>query len=358
MKEVTVSAGDKSYRAVIGSSILRQINDRVKMLGPDRIALVASSRVYSLHKKYIEDSLDFFGECATFLVDDSEKNKNYSYAGGFLERFIENGLSRKSLVIALGGGVVGDFAGYLAALYMRGIPLIQVPTTLLAMVDSSIGGKVAVNLSHGKNMAGAFHQPVMVASDMQFLETLPEEELKNGLSEVLKHGLLGDRETLTILDENSLEGIIDTGTMEDIVERSVAFKAAVVSGDEKESGRRAILNFGHTTAHSVESLMEYSGISHGKAVAVGITVAMRISGRMGWIGEGEIKDTENLIEKYSLYDKINRLDPEKIIEHMKFDKKNYRGRINFVLLKGMFNPEFNVEVDEKLLIEVLKEIFM
>jgi 3-dehydroquinate synthase len=290
-------------------------------------------------------------------MEDSEKNKNYSYAGGFLEKFIESGLSRKSLVIAIGGGVVGDFAGYLAALYMRGLPVIQVPTTLLAMVDSSIGGKVAVNLSHGKNMAGAFHQPVMVASDMKFLETLPEDELINGLSEVLKHGLLGERETISILDSNDLESILDTHVMEKLVERSVAFKASVVSSDEKESGRRAILNFGHTTAHSVESLMEYRGISHGRAVAMGIVAAMKISRRMGWIEEGDVELAEKLIEKYRLYNTISRLDPENLIEHMKFDKKNYGGKIKFVLLKGMFNPEFNVEVDDNLLTDVLAEIF-
>jgi 3-dehydroquinate synthase len=358
MKEVLVSTGEKSYSAVIGESSLNQINGIVKKLGPDRIVLIASSRVYSLHRDYIEDSLDFFGECTTFLMEDSEKNKNYAYAGGFLEKFIESGLSRKSLVIAIGGGVVGDFAGYLAALYMRGIPVIQVPTTLLAMVDSSIGGKVAVNLSHGKNMAGAFHQPIMVASDIGFLKTLPEDELRNGLSEALKHGLLGDRETISILDANDLEGIRHTSVMEELVERSVAFKASVVSGDEKESGRRAILNFGHTTAHSVESLMEYSGISHGRAVAIGIVAAMKISRRMGWIEESDIELTEKLIEKYRLYDTISRLDLEKLVEHMKFDKKNYGGKIKFVLLKGVFNPEFNIEVNDKLLKEVLADIFV
>ncbi len=357
MKELVVSTGEKSYSAVIGESSLNRVNAIVDKLTPDRIVLVGSSRVFSLHRDYIEDSLDFFGECTTFLMDDSEKNKNYGYAGGFLEKFIESGLSRKSLVVAIGGGVVGDFAGYLAALFMRGISVIQVPTTLLAMVDSSIGGKVAVNLSHGKNMAGAFHQPVMVASDMRFLETLPEDELKNGLSEVLKHGLLGEERTLNILADHDLESILNTSVMEELVERNVAFKASVVSGDEKESGRRAILNFGHTTAHSVESLMEYSGISHGRAVAMGIVAAMKISGRMGWIKEADIEFAEKLVEKYRLFNRIDRLDPEKLIDHMKFDKKNYGGKIKFVLLRGMFHPEFNIEVDEKLLKEVLSGLF-
>lgn len=356
MKEITVSTGDKSYSAVIGELSLDRINGVVDKLAPDRIALVISSKVYTLHKEYIEDSLDFFHKCAVFFMEDSEKNKNYDYAGGFLENFIESGLSRKSLVIAIGGGVVGDFAGYLAALYMRGIPVIQVPTTLLAMVDSSIGGKVAVNLSHGKNMAGAFHQPVMAVSDLRFLETLPEDELKNGLSEVLKHGLLGERETISILNKNDLKSILDMDVMEELIERSVAFKASIVSGDEKEGGRRAILNFGHTTAHSIESLMEYNGISHGRAVAIGIVAAMKISGKMGWITGSDVEHTKKLIDKYRLCNTMSKLDPVKICEHMKFDKKNYGGRIKFVLLKGMFNPEFNVEVDERLLKEVLSGI--
>jgi 3-dehydroquinate synthase len=289
-------------------------------------------------------------------MKDGEQNKNYQYAEEFLNGLLLKGYSRQSAIIGIGGGVTGDFAGFIAALYMRGMPLVHIPTTLLAMVDSSIGGKTAVNLSAGKNIAGAFYQPELVISDIGFIKTLPENELKNGLTEVLKHGLIGQNDLLEILSGNNLNTIKEFDNLFNMVFLSAGFKAGIVGQDEREGGLRAILNFGHTAGHAIESLMELKGISHGEAVAIGIKIEIEISRRMGWLKDKEIDKINEIITKYNLIYNKYELNADGIIKHMKYDKKNAGGKIKFALLKGVGNPVFNQSVDEGLIREIIKEI--
>lgn len=354
---ITASAGGASYDVVIGRSILPGALERRDLAGFERIAVIASSRVYGLHRPFLDESLARLGDRGRLLLyEDSEENKSYNRAGSFLEQFIENRMNRKSAVIAVGGGVVGDFAGYCAGVYMRGVPVVQVPTTLLAMVDSSIGGKVAVNLSVGKNIAGLFHQPRLVVSDTRFLETLPDEEYRNGLAEALKHALIGEPSTLGILEANDLASLRKGDATAGMVAHSVAFKTGVVERDERENGLRAILNFGHTIGHAVESFMGYRGVSHGEAVAAGMRIKTEISRRLGFLSDEEAGRVQEIIDRYGLMRQRWGLDVDRIIGHMEYDKKNFGGSVNFVLLKGLGKPFINQQIPAGLLKDVMTDI--
>lgn len=354
---ITATAGSASYRILIGSSILRDALGGDPAGAFESIAVVVSSRVYGLHREYIDDAMGPLGKrCRLMLMDDGEESKNYAYAGRFLEQFIESGMNRKSAVIGVGGGVVGDFAGYCAAVYMRGIPVIHVPTTLLAMVDSSIGGKVAVNLSVGKNIAGVFHQPAMVVSDSRFLATLPDREFGNGLAEALKHGCIGEEGTLPLLEGNDRESIKAVDNVSALVALSAAFKSRIVSEDEHERDLRAILNFGHTVGHAIESSMSFRGITHGEAVAAGMRVKIDAARRSGLLTGAEAERVARVIERYGLMPRPGAFDIDAILEHMKYDKKNFGGAINFVMLRGLGNPIINQRIPRELMKEVMTDV--
>jgi 3-dehydroquinate synthase len=357
MRRIPASAGNSSYEILIGSSILPESFRREELGRHESIAVVASSRVYHLHRDYIEESLNAMrNRCHLLLFKDREKNKSYARAGRVLEQFLELKLTRRSAVVGIGGGVTGDFAGYCAGVYMRGIPVAHVPTTLLAMVDSSIGGKTAVNLSVGKNIAGVFRQPSLVVSDIRFLQTLPDAEFRNGLSEVLKHALIGEAGTLAILEENDFDSIRREDRLAELVALSAAFKAGVVERDELENDMRAILNFGHTIGHAIESFTGYRGISHGEAVAAGIRVKAEVSRRMGLLSGAEAGRIGAVIDAYGLMRKKWDIDIDGVIDHMAYDKKNFGGEVNFVLLKGVGKPNINQHIPHDLLREVMKEL--
>jgi 3-dehydroquinate synthase len=354
---ITAAAGNASYRIMIGGSILREALAGVPAGAYESIVVVASSRVYGLHRDYIDDALGALGgRCSLMLMDDGEENKNYAYAGRFLEQFLESGMTRKSAVIGVGGGVVGDFAGYCAAVFMRGVPVIHVPTTLLAMVDSSIGGKVAVNLSAGKNIAGMFHQPAMVVSDARFLSTLPDKEFGNGLAEALKHGCIGEEGTLTLLEENDRESIRAGDRVAALVALSATFKSRIVCEDERERDLRAILNFGHTVGHAIESSMAYRGITHGEAVAAGMRVKIEAARRTGDVSGADADRVFRVIDRFGLMPRTGVFDIDAIPEHMRYDKKNFGGAINFVMLRGLGNPIINQRVPGVLMKEVMMDV--
>ncbi|MBN2039480.1 MAG: 3-dehydroquinate synthase [Spirochaetes bacterium] len=354
MKEVNLNTGGSSYRISTGRSIVFAENQFHDLLSKkDRVAVIVSSRILELYDSRIKGIFRSYNNCDFFPMKDGEENKNYKYAEKFLNDLLSGGYSRNSAIVGIGGGVTGDFAGFIASVYMRGISLIHVPTTLLAMVDSSIGGKVAVNISAGKNIVGSFYQPEMVLSDTDFIQTLPENEFKNGITEVLKHAIIGEEKLLTILEENNLKSLRESDNVEAIVYLSALFKAKVVEKDEKEGGLRAILNFGHTVGHAIESLLEYKTISHGEAVAIGLLVESEISERIGWLTEQEKRRVADLISKYDLIYNKYKVKTNDILEHMKYDKKNTAGKINFVLLKGLNNPVYNQNVDIDLLKDVL-----
>jgi 3-dehydroquinate synthase len=224
------------------------------------------------------------------------------------------------------------------------------------MVDSSIGGKTAVNLKYGKNIAGTFHQPGLVLADLNFLRTLPGLEFKNGIAEIFKHGLIGENRTFKMLSDLDAGEIFRLENLEELINLSAAFKASVVAEDEKESGRRAILNFGHTAGHAIESVSGYRGISHGEAVAIGIKAAAVISEMSGLMSPDEKDVILNIMKKIGLGERKINMDAEKIVSHMKYDKKNYSGNINFVLLNGIGNPLINYRVDDKILLKAIKMV--
>lgn len=356
-KRITATANGVGYDILIGTSILPGAFGDRRLESFENVAVIVSSRVYSLHRDYIDASIALFGgRSHLMLMDDREEMKSYEHGGRFLEGFLEKRLNRNSLVVGIGGGVTGDFAGFCAGVYMRGIPVLHVPTTLLAMVDSSIGGKSAVNLTAGKNIVGVFRQPVMVASDTLFLDTLPESEMRNGLTEALKHGLIGDGETLELLEKNDIKTILRPETIERLVELSAAFKADIVSRDEREKGVRAILNYGHTVGHAIESYQGYRGISHGAAVAAGILVKVEAGRRMGLLSDSEARRVGAIMETYGLAPGPLGVDIDDVCRHMEYDKKNAGGVINFVMLEGIGRPVYNRELPLGLLKEVMADV--
>lgn len=358
MEEVIANTNSGSYKIQIGNQALLKSKELKDIIAEGEVkALMLSNYLYDLHYEYLGDVLAMHPNRAMFLVQDSEENKNYEYAGTFLQKFADVGLERKSCVWAIGGGVIGDFAGYCAALYMRGIPVVQCPTTLLAMVDASIGGKVAVNLGKGKNMAGAFHMPTLVVADLFFLQTLGQEEIKCGLAEILKHGLLGDKPTLDILQKENITSVQREEVLSRLIYHSASFKADIVSRDETEIGLRAILNLGHTVAHGIESALEYKGVTHGEAVAIGLLAESRMSARMGLLPKEDLQTTEDLLNKYKLVNLNIKLDGETVIRHMGFDKKNRDGAMRFALLKKIWEPVYDAVVPDEIIRVEIENIF-
>ncbi len=351
----TIQASTESgtYNILIGSSSFEDISIHEFLNRYDKTACIVSRRVLSLHGDYIQKNLSRVNQNQIYEMDDREENKNYHYAGEFLERLINDGFTRKSAVIGIGGGVVGDFAGFVSSLYMRGIPVVHVPTTLLAMVDSSIGGKVAVNLSRGKNMAGSFHQPSLVINDISFLKTLPDKELLNGVIEALKHGLIGDIDTLLMLEQHEDSSFIEEWFLTKVVTRSVLFKTSIVEQDERESGLREILNFGHTIAHGIESYHGYRNVTHGEAVAEGIVIESDISRRVGLLSDSEYDRIKKFVEKFGLAGNLITMKPKELIAHLMLDKKNFGETIRFTLLNGIGNPSIKQAVNESILLDVL-----
>lgn len=323
MEKVTVELGAASYEIFIGEDILINVIKFVK----SKALIVTQKNIYDL-------CADKFPYDVSFIPD-GETSKSLSEAEKLYTRAIELGLDRKSVVIALGGGVVGDLAGFVAATFMRGINLIQIPTTLLAQVDSSVGGKTAVNHALGKNLIGAFHQPRAVFIDLNFLKTLPEREIKSGLGEVVKYGVISDEEFFTYLEGNA-DKILqrDLKTLAHVVKRSCEIKAQVVSADEKEAGLRRILNFGHTLAHAIEEQTAYKKYRHGEAVAVGMIAAALISCELGKTSAANVERLERLIKRFGMMTTCAGLDADKLYAVTFRDKKTVGGVVNWVLMKN------------------------
>ena len=342
MEKVLVDLGAASYEIFIGENILSGVDKFVS----GKALLVTQKNILELCAE------KFPYEVA--LIPDGETAKNLREAEKLYTRAIEAGLDRKSVVIALGGGVVGDLAGFVAATFMRGVNLIQIPTTLLAQVDSSVGGKTAVNHALGKNLIGAFHQPRAVFIDLKFLKTLPEREIKSGLGEVIKYGVISDEKFFSYLEDNA-EKILqrDLKTLEYVVRRSCGIKAAVVSSDEREAGLRRILNFGHTLAHAIEEETNYEKYRHGEAVAVGMMAAALISLELGKTSAENVQRLENLIKKFGIMTTCTGLDADKLYAVTFRDKKTVGGVVNWVLMKDFGEVEICRDVPA----QIVKKVF-
>lgn len=342
MEKVLVDLGAASYEIFIGENILSGVDKFVS----GKALLVTQKNILELCAE------KFPYEVA--LIPDGETAKNLREAEKLYTRAIETGLDRKSVVIALGGGVVGDLAGFVAATFMRGVNLIQIPTTLLAQVDSSVGGKTAVNHALGKNLIGAFHQPRAVFIDLKFLKTLPEREIKSGLGEVIKYGVISDEKFFSYLEDNA-DKILqrDLKTLAHVVRRSCGIKAAVVSSDEREAGLRRILNFGHTLAHAIEEETHYEKYRHGEAVAVGMMAAALISLELGKTSAENVHRLENLIKKFGIMTTCTGLDADKLYAVTFRDKKTVGGVVNWVLMKDFGEVEICRDVPA----QIVKKVF-
>ena len=332
---VHVRVPDATYNVDIGAGALDQIGPMIrKLTQAESIALVTDETVAALLGMKVDTELAREGyRVLSLTVPAGESSKSWGVAGDLCEALAAGGLSRTDVVVALGGGVVGDLAGFAAAVYLRGIDFIQVPTTLLAMVDSSVGGKTAVDLRTGKNLAGAFKQPLGVIADTSTLSTLPEAEWLSGLAEVAKTALLEGEAFVGWLEEHTDEVVArDEAVVSEIVERCVRFKADVVARDEKDEGPRECLNYGHTLGHAIEKVLGYGTITHGEAVAEGIRFAARVSVQAGRATTEFARRQDRLLDGLGLLPMPKRVEPAQVLEAMHSDKKSRSGVVRMVLM--------------------------
>ncbi|MBB2493787.1 3-dehydroquinate synthase [Aquipseudomonas ullengensis] len=334
MQTLTVDLGERSYPIYIGAELLARPDLFKKHLAGRQVAIVTNSTVAPLYLERLMASLEGC-EVATVVLPDGESHKNWETLQLIFDGLLSARHDRRTTVVALGGGVVGDMAGFAAACYQRGVDFIQVPTTLLSQVDSSVGGKTGINHPLGKNMVGAFYQPQAVIIDTAVLKTLPARELSAGLAEVIKYGLICDAGFLDWLEQNMPAMLaLDLTVLAQAIERSCAAKARVVGADERESGLRAILNLGHTFGHAIETHMGYGVWLHGEAVAAGTAMALEMSARLGWISTVERDRGLRLLLQAGLpVIPPAEMTPEDFLEHMAVDKKVLDGRLRLVLLK-------------------------
>ena len=355
MKKIQVKLGRNSYDIRVGSALLAQTGRWLKEEGfSGKLVIITDPTVQRLYGDVLDKRLTEDGfKVITLLVPAGEEQKSLENAARLYHELTGSYAERTTPIIALGGGVIGDLAGFVAATYLRGVPLIQIPTTLLAQVDSSIGGKVAVDHGQLKNKIGAFYQPKLVISDIDTLKTLPARELANGLAEVIKSAAIRDREFFVFLEDN-LDQItsLDGEVLEEIVFRTAGIKSEVVAKDEKESDLRGILNYGHTIGHAVESVSNFRS-GHGEAVAIGMVAAARISNMMGFLDGNEVIRLKNVVDKAGLPTDMPELKFEEITKAMKHDKKVLRGKVRFVLLRSIGEAFIAEEVSPTLVEEVL-----
>ena len=355
MRKVRVALGHTRYEIHVGSGLLARTGHRLRESGfCGKLVVITDTTVNRLYGETLGQSLASEGfAVSTLLVPAGEAQKSLETAGRLYHELTEACAERTTPVLALGGGVIGDLGGFVAATYLRGVPLVQVPTTLLAQVDSSIGGKVAVDHGQLKNKIGAFYQPGLVVADTDTLKTLPAAELAGGLAEVIKSAAIRDKELFAFLEEN-LERIkaLDAEALEEVVFRTAQIKAGVVAEDERDTGLRNILNYGHTIGHAIESVSDFK-MRHGQAVAIGMVAAARISNKVGMLADDELVRLKNLIARAGLPAEIPDLEKEKIIRAMKHDKKVLKEKVRFVLLKSIGRVLVTDEVSPSLVEEVL-----
>ena len=336
MNVLNVDLGDRAYPIFIGAGLLDDAQLMSPYLAGQEVMVVSNETVAPLYLDKVMAALSG-RRASSAILPDGEQYKSLEVLNDIFTALLEQRFSREVTIIALGGGVIGDMAGFAAACYQRGVPFIQIPTTLLAQVDSSVGGKTAVNHPLGKNMIGAFYQPRCVIADTATLNTLDDRQLSAGIAEVIKYGLIRDREFLQWLDSHMDKLLArDSDAMAYAIERSCRNKADIVAADETEQGVRAVLNLGHTFGHAIETGMGYGQWLHGEAVAAGMVMAADLSARSGWIGEADARYVAELVERAKLPGRgPAELSPERMLELMAVDKKVMSGRLRLVLLKAL-----------------------
>jgi 3-dehydroquinate synthase len=337
MQTLNVALGERSYPIHIGTELLRRPELLAPYLKKKKAVIVTNVTVAPLYLAQLRETIESLGvEVLPVVLPDGEQYKTWETLNLIFDALLGAHCERSTTLIALGGGVIGDMGGFAAACYQRGMPFIQVPTTLLSQVDSSVGGKTAINHPLGKNMIGAFYQPKLVLADISTLHTLPDRELKAGLAEVIKYGLIRDPEFFVWLEAN-IEALLarDEKALADAVDRSCANKSEVVAADEREAGERALLNLGHTFGHAIETGMGYGQWLHGEAIAAGTLIAAELSCQMGWIQTEDVARIDKLFHRAGLPVRGPCLGASRYLEYMRHDKKVEDGRLRLVLLKGI-----------------------
>ena len=349
MQTLYVELGERRYPIFIGSDL-----DPKALLEPyihgHQVMIVSNETVAPLYLARYVAAIEALGKTvATCILPDGEKYKNIEHLNLIFDALLASGFNRDCTVLALGGGVIGDMAGFASACFQRGVYFIQVPTTLLSQVDSSVGGKTGINHPLGKNMIGAFQQPQVVLADMSQLKTLPPRELSAGLAEVIKYALLGDADFLAWLEQH-MDALVqgDETALAEAVYRSCAHKARIVANDEKEQGERALLNLGHTFGHAIESYLGYGEWLHGEAVATGMVMAADLSQRMGWISAEDLTRTKNIIQRANLPIVCPQIPLDDFLAYMAHDKKVLNGQLRLVLMQAVgqaiITKTFDVEL--------------
>lgn len=362
---VTIDLGLRSYDIYIGSGLLYRFADFVPVELEERNLYIVTDTNVETYARRIKDLLLEAGaaRCEILTLRPGEKAKSFSNVEKVIDWLLVNGISRDSVVIAVGGGVIGDITGFCASVALRGVRFVQVPTTLLAQVDSSVGGKTGINTKRGKNLVGTFYQPVAVVADIETLKTLPERELLAGYAEVLKYGLIRDAGFFNWLEKNGADVCaLDEAAMAHAIEVSTKAKAMLVQADEKEEGQRALLNFGHTFGHALETAAGYDGrLLHGEAVAIGIVMAFDLSVRMGICERDDLERVEAHLTDIGLPTRASYIQPalntsvDRLLEIMSHDKKVRKGKLRFIVTDGIGDAFIEEDVPEDLVRAVLED---
>jgi len=358
MISLKVNLGERSYPILIGTGLLDRSELITQHIPGNSALIVTNETIAPLYLNQIESSMGDL-RYESLVLPDGEEYKNLDVLNQIYDCLLSNHFDRNTTLIALGGGVIGDITGFAAATYQRGVHLIQVPTTLLAQVDSSVGGKTAVNHPLGKNMIGAFYQPLAVIADTRTLDTLDERELSAGIAEVIKYGLIRDLPFLAWLETN-IDKLMerDPDALAYAIERSCRNKAEVVAADEKESGMRALLNLGHTFGHAIETGMGYGNWLHGEAVASGMVMAARMSEVLGWISKDDVSRVVDIIERAHLPVKApDKMPHERFLELMAIDKKVHDGVLRLVLLKKIGQAVLTSNYEKADLVQAIKNSY-
>ena len=338
MRTVRVDLDHRSYSILIAPHLLRQVDDLFRQHKiSKRVFLVSNPAVFELHGRQVTDRLEQSGfETVSIFIPDGERTKNLHTVENIYTFLIAQRADRSTTILALGGGVTGDIAGFVAATYLRGIPYVQIPTTLLSQVDSSVGGKTGVNHPHGKNLIGAFYQPSLVCVDLDTLSTLPQRDFQSGVYEIIKYGVIYDSQFFDYLDSH-LEGLLarDEEVLETVISRCCEIKSEVISQDERENGLRQILNYGHTFGHALEVVTGFHQVTHGEAVAWGMLSATALSQELGKIDAQSGERICQLIQRVGPLPVVDSVSPESLLEAMDRDKKRIGDESVFVLVDGI-----------------------
>jgi 3-dehydroquinate synthase len=365
-EHVAVDLGDRQYLVHIGPGLIDEAVHYIGDLIKDRhVVIIADENVSKTHLPRLKTAIGkHLSRLDHITVPSGEDSKSIAAFGTLMEDILALNIDRKVMLVALGGGVIGDLAGFAAASLLRGVDFIQIPTTLLAQVDSAVGGKTGINAKAGKNLIGAFHQPQAVLADIDTLKTLPAREMRAGYAEVIKYSLLGDADFFDWLEETQ-ENILslDDGSLVEVVARCCRAKASIVAEDEKEAGRRALLNLGHTFGHAYEAEAGYDGtVLHGEAVAAGITDAYRLGVRLGTVNQDDLDRVKSHLERAGLpvnrsmlSDKLREADLDRLMGHMQKDKKVAAGKIVFIVPNGIGDARIEKNVDAQLARDVMEK---